>query len=1487
MTLLQTRMHTQLAAALLALASGLASAQDLPLDALSPDGSEIPPTPVELGVSPPPMLLLMLDDSLSMSSNLLMDDTDALAKLPMGGLDYAWTIPLPADAPISDGAYTNAHLHRLAAPRLEVVNYWNDGAIASRVGRPFFGGVDLHPDYDNAWKAYSPEFNSQYYDPTETYEPWPYGVDATGAAFADASPTAARLDPYDPTAGVINLTARLDIDVPVMDVNGNLRSAEHDLAAVCVFDTSNCDFRVYIPHYYVLTDTNADSVIDDNDTPTLIEITDAAELQNFANWFQYHRSRAHSLKASLSTFMAGVQDIYLGTAAVNRTNAAQVEVDFLNDDETTGHRRAVMDAIFSVRGTAAGTPLRQALDDAKNYFACDGSTTNLYGNTNCPRLPDATAGSCQQAATILATDGFDTANGATVVATVANGVPGSNVSVVNTPDANGAANADGDDNTSFDGGTYADSFSGTLGDVAMDAFERDLDATLDARQFASTYVLHLGLNGTVSTPTTSAGSFAWPNPTHGAGDFDPQHLLDDLTHAAFNGRGASCAVGDPDIIDKFGATLDLTAGRSQGTSGIGIQSGAILSDQLIYLASYNTDSAEGDLEAFELDMDGSLGDRSWSAAERLDVDLAGSNWEDRLILTFNQGTRSGIRFAPDALCEARTDQLTQLGFDSEINEALADVAAAANAANELYSAIENNPLLPGSVVTALADLRDEFLDPILALAGTSFTEIRSTTATTVCAADGIDAAFLVGLTRNLSEARVDYIRGDRSNEAQNGGDLRDRSSLMGPIYRSEPVFVGAPAFDYPDDLEGTGSAASYSNFRSTHASRREMVYVGGNDGMLHGFDANTGEELLAYVPGAVLHRVADIASPGYTASTFVDGEISVVDAYDSFPACPSGERCWRTVLVGGLGSGGQGYFALDVTEPGNFASATTTTQQNDLAEDIVLWEFTDSPSGLGIPGLAVSAKLLVQGILTDGLYDFLGDLADPVFLDDLSLQAVQDICKAVTGLGGLCELSAVGSVITLIGTISPDVAAALTDITNISVPLTGLPTLETVTTTVSEFLDDQIPTGLQYGHPDMGFSFARPNITRMADGRWAAVLANGYHATDVDIGVAQDTDAQLLGLGVSTSGNAVLYVVDLATGAINAPGEAGVFDTGVGNWVPPLTGTNASLIPIDAPDPTGTGTAGDFETNDGRPNGLADPAPVDLDGDFIIDRIYAGDERGNMWRIDTSDSDSDNWDFAFKLVSDNQPLVNSSVLAGVYQPITTRPEVGLHPVEDILVLFGTGKFHEVEDLTSSGQPTQSFYSIWDKYSAGTQPDIDQSDLLEQTIDDERTVSADLDNDGDDEPTTLRVTSNNAVNYRNVLNTGAGTHLGWYLDLIVAGASDNEGERIFGDPSLRNGQISFATVLPSDSQCTFDGSSVVYRLESASGGRPFVAPIDQTIDGIFANGIRNDAISAVPTVLLTQDGKEVTLSRSEDGTVSSVIATPGGFERQRATWRELR
>lgn len=153
---------------------------------------------------------------------------------------------------------------------------------------------------------------------------------------------------------------------------------------------------------------------------------------------------------------------------------------------------------------------------------------------------------------------------------------------------------------------------------------------------------------------------------------------------------------------------------------------------------------------------------------------------------------------------------------------------------------------------------------------------------------------------------VDYLRGDRTREEARGtGLLRTRTEILGDIVNSTPVFVGTPnarlyaaaTFDGADE---------YDDFAGT--TRTPVVYVGSNDGMLHGFNANTGAETYAYVPNAVImNNLRAYADPAYDHRYFVDGELTVADAYDG--------NDWKTILVGTLGRGGPGVFALDVTNP--------------------------------------------------------------------------------------------------------------------------------------------------------------------------------------------------------------------------------------------------------------------------------------------------------------------------------------------------------------------------------------------------------------------------------------------------------------------------------------------------------------------------------------------------------------------------------------------
>lgn len=176
-------------------------------------------------------------------------------------------------------------------------------------------------------------------------------------------------------------------------------------------------------------------------------------------------------------------------------------------------------------------------------------------------------------------------------------------------------------------------------------------------------------------------------------------------------------------------------------------------------------------------------------------------------------------------------------------------------------------------------------------------------------------------------ARVDYVRGDRSNEGSSGQKFRVRTHLLGDIVNSDPLFVGQQDFGY-DLLPGT-EGSSYLTFRTSagYTGRTPMVYVGANDGMLHGFDvstANGGTESLAYIPLPAYVNLWQLSDPNYSHKFFVDGSTAFGDAYIA--------GAWKTILVGALGGGGRGVFALDVTDPANFAASDVLWEKVNIAD---------------------------------------------------------------------------------------------------------------------------------------------------------------------------------------------------------------------------------------------------------------------------------------------------------------------------------------------------------------------------------------------------------------------------------------------------------------------------------------------------------------------------------------------------------------------------
>lgn len=186
----------------------------------------------------------------------------------------------------------------------------------------------------------------------------------------------------------------------------------------------------------------------------------------------------------------------------------------------------------------------------------------------------------------------------------------------------------------------------------------------------------------------------------------------------------------------------------------------------------------------------------------------------------------------------------------------------------------------------------------------------------------------------LTPDQVNYLLGDRSKETDNS--LRRRNGILGDIVNSEPVYVGRPRIDAFSTRSFKG-VDQYLEFAQNNASRKAMVYVGGNDGMLHGFDAQTGVEQFAFIPATVVaNNLASLTDKNYLHRYLMDGEITVADVYIN--------NAWKTILVGTLGAGGvatdrktvnNAVFALNVTDPENI---------------LLLWEKTSED----IPALGVT-----------------------------------------------------------------------------------------------------------------------------------------------------------------------------------------------------------------------------------------------------------------------------------------------------------------------------------------------------------------------------------------------------------------------------------------------------------------------------------------------------------------------------------------------------
>jgi len=512
------------------------------------------------------------------------------------------------------------------------------------------------------------------------------------------------------------------------------------------------------------------------------------EVQNFANFYQYHRTRMKVAKAGISEAFGRLDDqIRVGYNRLSSHGHVNYPIPINHDDaQFRGKNRTDFYKWVQDEYTPHGTWTKHALRMAGQYFETDDPYRTRKGGAPL---------SCRRNYALLVTDGEWT-----------------------------------------DGWVHinpGDQWCNTLACVAKHYWQRDLKPNLDDDvpmsgadnahwQHMNTFGISIGMTGTLKAPAdgpterNKSLSTKWPKPD------SPATKTDDLWHAAVEGRGNFFIATDADSFAKaLTSTLTAVNNRQASSSTVSASSGQIKSDTLMFSASFKSGMWSGDLVARKVNALG-LGFASkpeWVLSETFKSGGVNEHFKDRVIeqWAFYKKDKPVINID------------RKISFD--------------------YKKINEYTFPPGMKDYAALYARSDTTDAVSA------------------------------------EDNIAWLRGDQSKERENGGTLRNRSHPIGDIVHSTVAY------------------AEHGTFEREY-SGQDMVYVGANDGMLHGIRARDGKVMYSYIPrGVEVSELAKLSSPQYEHRFFVDGDIEINTEYRRYTG-------HRNILMASLGRGGRGVVML-------------------------------------------------------------------------------------------------------------------------------------------------------------------------------------------------------------------------------------------------------------------------------------------------------------------------------------------------------------------------------------------------------------------------------------------------------------------------------------------------------------------------------------------------------------------------------------------------
>jgi type IV pilus assembly protein PilY1 len=808
---------------------------------------------------------------------------------------------------------------------------------------------------DKTYAAYSPDINKIYYDPRVRYLP---RVQSDGVTYQVAGATNKYITnqtnspPSTSTSGTYTIKVYFAKPYGVagtgIDANGGYTTASVNTSAAYYTQSylpTNAELALGATSSLTYPNTNTGTV---SILPKFINRTDCIasatscswneEQKNYGNWVQYHFNRLEMVKTGVGfAFRDIINTIRLGWGRINQIDVVSPSSGAASLDAgvalfNQSRKDAFYTWLYGRTGDVGSTPNRGALHGVGEYFKRadnwgpwanypnpmsstvgagnvsgsfisyvrpdstypDGKKTITVTDTATDRSKHAT---CRRSFGMLVTDGYYNDSPAYETSAIRVGEVDSNgisSAILGCKATNLACATAPDLSYTFAAGTRPFAQSGssnTLADIAMKYWVTDLRTDLPNKvkpivftgardgngvptgnesfwQNMTFYAIGLGVVGTLNENATTFDNLK-------AGTGTPSAW----PNITFSGSG-----DETTIDDMWHATINAR--------------GRLLS------AKSSTELSDG--------IEGMLADINRDTASQAGVAASTPSL-----------TSSTKKYAPAYTTGSWTGniistELDNKGADQCINWKVVDKATAAGDA----TATPYVPPTCSGVTTTFSGIPSHATRAVYSWTNPGYGAFNSSN------------SYVNSTVVGANDARlIDYLRGDQSNEDTSSVTrlYRQREFLLGDIVNSSPILVqGALNMQYTKLPAGTYGQAQYGAWLATKAARAGALFVGANDGMLHGFRESTGAEIFAFVPRAVMPNLHQLASRSYNHLYYVDGPLVEADACLS-----GGAACttWSNLLLGTAGAGAKTVFAVDVTSP------LTMTAAN------IKWEITTSSTG--------------------------------------------------------------------------------------------------------------------------------------------------------------------------------------------------------------------------------------------------------------------------------------------------------------------------------------------------------------------------------------------------------------------------------------------------------------------------------------------------------------------------------------------------------------